>query len=245
MISLLFAAAVSTGLTAERAVQLLERDYGTVSACAKDRRPLLRDALERRQVSKNPNIVLLTVYDSCVCFAQNCPFWVYRVGDRTATKILESVAVGVNVVPTGGAVPDIDFVAHESALRKNEWRYTYRNGTYVESEAWRIYRGDRKPVSIRVRFAPGTASARLSGTVGVEWGDEYAFDAVAGQALEISAVRAQRATVIRLQGQRLDQALMAGRPVTLPMSGRYTISVLPIGYETDPDSAYAFTLSIH
>jgi hypothetical protein len=182
MIPLLFAAAVSTGLTAERALQLLERDYGNITACSHDPGRSLRDVLERRQISKNPDVVLLTVYDSCLCFAQNCPFWVYRVGARTATKILESVAVDVNVVPADGAVPDIDFIAHQSAMRKNEWRYTYRNGTYVESEAWNIYRGGRKPV---------------------------------------------------------------GRPVTLPATGRYLLTVAPVGYEMDPYGTYAFTLSIH
>lgn len=167
MIALLFAAAVSTGLTADRALQLLEREYANIEACDPDHRRSLRDAIERTQVSQNPNIVLLTVFDSCLCFAQNCPFWVYHVGTRSATKILESVAVGVKVVPSNGATPDIDFIAHESAMRKNEWRYSYRNGTYVESQAWRVYRDSRKPVSIPVRFAPGTASTRLSGTVGV------------------------------------------------------------------------------
>ena len=70
----------------------------------------MRGVLEYKQVSKNPNIVLVTVfYDPCVCFAQNCPFWVYRVSDPTATKVLEGVAIDVKVVPTGGAVPEVRF----------------------------------------------------------------------------------------------------------------------------------------
>ncbi len=176
MIPVLLAAAVATGFTTDRALQLLERSDVNLSACVRDHPRSLQGVLAYKQVSNDPNIVLVTVfYDSCVCFAQNCPFWVYRVSDPTATKVLEGVAIGVKAVPTGGTVPDIDFIAHESAVRKNEWRYTYRNGTYVESEAWRLYRGGRKPVSISVRFAPGTASARLCGTVGVDPYSSYTF----------------------------------------------------------------------
>ncbi|HEV3092492.1 MAG TPA: hypothetical protein VGX91_13705 [Candidatus Cybelea sp.] len=245
MTPLLLAAVISTGFTPDRALQVLERDDGQVAACARDDPRQLREALALKQLSRSPSLVLVTLFDdACSCFAQNCPYWVYRVNENSATKIFESVAVGVKVVPHDGAVANIDEVAHESATIKNESLYVYHNGTFERTGAW-ILRGDeRKPVSVPIRFAPGSSSKRLSGSIGIDWADEYTLDAHAGQTLEITAAQAQRMTLVRLAGAKLDVTLRAGRAVTLPVSGRYTITVVPLE-GGNGDSTYAFTISIH
>ncbi len=199
MTSLLLAAVISSGFTTDRALQVLERDDGQVAACAREDPRELRDALTLKQLSLRPNLVLVTVfYDACACFAQNCPYWVYRVSESAATKTFESVAVGVRVVPHDGAVANIDEVAHESATIKDESLYVYHDGTFEKTGAWILRGDDRKPVSVRVRFAPGSSSKRLSGSIGLDWADEYTLDAHAGQTLEITAAQAQWTTLVRL-----------------------------------------------
>jgi len=255
MTPLLLAAAIASSLAGDRALQLLERDHVNIpeqiTTCARRDPNALQDALQVRQISENPNLLLLTVfYDGCVCFAQNCPYWVFRVNRSAATKVLEGVGVDVKVIRGGNGVPDIDEVAHESAMLKNEVLYAYRNGSYQPSGAWRL-RGrvsggeDRKPVSVPVRFAPGASSARLFGTIGFEWGDVYTFHAFAGQTVEISTVQTEQTTLVGLHRGSRNEVLMSGRPVRLPETGTYTITVDPAMENGNYDSTYAFTLFIH
>lgn len=254
MTPLLFVAAISSALGGDRALQLLARDRVNIpeqiTACARQDPQALGEALQVRQISADPKLLLVTVfYDGCVCFAQNCPYWVFRIKGNAATKVLESVGIDVKVTPADGRVPDIDEVAHDSAMLKSEALYVYRNGTYVASAAWRL-RGringgeDRKPVSVAVRFTPGGSSTRLSGTIGFEWGDVYTFHALAGQTLKISSMQAEQATLVGLQGGGHKEVLMTRRPVRLPATGTYTITVDP-SMDAGYDSSYSFTLSIY
>jgi hypothetical protein len=151
----------------------------------------------------------------------------------------------VKVLPgTAGGVPDVEGTSHDSAAVSDVTRYAYRNGTFAAAESWKVRGDERKPISVPVRFAPGASSARLHGTVGVGWTDDYTIDATKGQALEVSALAAKRATVIRIIGKGVNETLAPGRRFILPESGTYTIDVDLADTADDSDAAYAFMLSI-
>jgi hypothetical protein len=248
MIAILLAAAVIPNFSADRALQALDRDDETVRVCVRGQGGTLSAAdVKLTLLSRGPELVLVEIYNTCVCGAHNCPYWVYRVRGAEDERLLAAWAYGVRVVPTAGGVPDLVDTSHDSAAISFQTRYTYRGGTYVEAESWRL-RGEneRKPFSVPVHFAQGASSARLQGKVGADWGDSYTLNAAKGQTLEISAGEGRRLTVVRLKGGGIDRTLTPGLPVTLPATGTYTVDVEPTSDldGDDSDVAYAFTLSI-
>lgn len=246
MIGILLAAAIIPDFSAGQALRALIRDDDTVQSCVKEQPGKLNpDALKLTLLSREPEFVLVEMYDPCVCGAHNCPFWIYRVRGPEDERLVTSLAYSVDVVHAAGGIPDVVGTSHDSAAVSDATRYTYRNGTYVEAESWKLRGDQRKPLSVPVHFAPGTSSARLHGTIGLGWTDDYTVDAVQGQALEVSAVTGQRATLIRLRGNDVERTLTPGQPFILPASGTYTIDVDLADYGDDRDAAYSFTLSIH
>lgn len=246
MIDILLAAVIIPDFTADRALAVLARDDETVAACKSERPNSLRpENVKLTLLSRGPELVLVEYYeDTCVCGAHNCPFWIYRVRGREDERLAGSWAYDVKVVPAAGGVPDVVGTSHDSAAVSDVVRFAYRSGTYVEAESWKLRGADRKPMSVPVRFAPGTSSARLHGTIGLGWTDDYTVDAAKGQSLEVSSFSGKRSTLIRLSGNGVDRTLTPGQPIVLPAAGAYTIDVDLGDASDDRDEAYAFTLSI-
>jgi len=246
MIDILLAAVIIPDFNADRALAVLARDDETVAACKSQRPSSLRaENVKLTLLSRRPELVLVEYYgDTCVCGAHNCPFWIYRVRGAEDERLAGSWAYDVKVVPAAAGVPDVVGTSHDSAAVSDVVRLAYRNGTYVEAESWKLRGNDRKPMSVPVHFAPGTSSARLHGTIGLGWTDDYTFGASKGQSLQISRLTGNRSTIIRLAGNGVNRMLTPGRPIVLPAAGTYTIDV-GLGDATgDRDEAYAFTLSI-
>ena len=246
MLALLLAAVVVPDFSPGRALKVLQRDDETVQACKALHPGALREnTLSLSLLSRNPELVLVEMFDPCVCGAANCPVWIYRVRGPEDERLLSSYAIGVKKVATAGdGVPDVVVTSHNSAAISDQIRYAYRDGKFVETGSWIVRGAERKPTSIPLQFAPGASRARVHGKIAFDWNDAYTLDAAKGQSLEISAVAAGP-SIVRLRGAGVDRTLAADRPFVLPASGRYTLDV-EVGNDApvDRDTAYAFTVSI-
>jgi len=246
MLHLMLAAAVSAPFTPERALAAVARDDHEVAACTQTDPHAMLEALSLKQISSDPQLYLVELFHQCVCGAQNCPYWVYRVNGSSAVKLLDGYAIDVKIVTPehGDGPPEIDEIAHESAALQNETDYRYRDGAYVKAGLYEIFDSERKPATKPLAFAAGASSARLAGRVAFEWGDAYAFQASAGQVVQISDVRAERAIVVRVHGAHFDRTVTAATPLRLPANGNYTLTV-DVGNDDNPEiTGYALTLSI-
>ena len=242
MIALVLATTLWGDFSAGRAFAILKRDGADVTCAQDDSRG---SQLVLQALSNEPRLVLIKAY-GCACFAQNCPFWVYRLRGSAAVNVLSDVALTVTVIPRrGDLVPDIDSIAHQSATLQNESRYRYANGSYAVVETWIHYGGERKATApIPVHFAPGASSTRLRGTIADSWGDDYTLDAAKGQWIEISDVTAERTTIVRVSGANFSRVLSNGRAVQLPATGRYHVTVDLAEMGPEGYFAYGFILSI-
>lgn len=191
-------------------------------------------------------VVLVSAHGNCICGTVNCPYVVLRMApDGTADVLLNTFAY--EVTPTGAAapLPNLRELAHDSALVSGETVDAYRNGKYVVVGSARI-RGDngaRKANAVPVRFAPGTSSAVLRGSVSLGWYDEYALSAAAGQRITVSDLHAPGKLTLSL----IDQAnahsvdLQPGVPAVLPRSGVFLLHFDGAG---DGPQAYRATVRI-
>jgi hypothetical protein len=189
-------------------------------------------------------IVLAEVFDPCICGAQNCPFYVLRLGAGKPRVLVSGFAISVKTKPAA-ELPTIVVRMHDSALVSDESTYTYRNGAYGLTDSARV-RGDteaRKPNALPVRFTAGASSADLRGSVSMGWYDAYAFDAAQGQKLLIDGVRSRAKLSLRLivPGTDTFTDVRAGVAQPLPKSGTYRLLV---ENDSETDVPYALTLAI-
>jgi len=190
-------------------------------------------------------VVLAEVHASCICGAQNCPFYAIRITPRGPRVLFQTYGIGARLVRRGGSLPDVVVGEHDSVAVIDETRYAYRDGTYAiaSSERVRADTGARKPDSVAVRFAAGASSAPLRGRVSTGWYDAYTFAAERGQRVTIAGMRTTAPVTVTLFGPHDGDVhpLHAGTAFVLPASGRYLIHV---DAENDADTAYALTLAI-
>ena len=100
-----------------------------------------------------------------------------------------------------------------------------------------------------VRFAPGVFATILSGSVALNFGQQYVIQARAGQTMTIELTKhtGRRPTIILSYGERNLVELDTDRWIgELPQTGAYQLIVLGSG-ETDATlvSTYAIRLVIH
>jgi hypothetical protein len=234
--------------TPSQALSALVRDDQSVAGCMQQDAKNLRAGITVSAIASNPKLALVQVMASCVCGAQNCPFWVYRVDGDSAKRLVDGFVIDVSMVPRSSGPPDIVAVAHDSALVTDGTRYAYRNGTYVAVDSWRS-RGDtgaRKPMSVAIKFVPGTSSTHLAGAVSVGWGDVYTFAASAGQRLTTSSLHpASDIDVELFPENRLPvHVLLNGKGIFLPATGTYQLTVDPATAGYADSVHYRFTLEI-
>jgi hypothetical protein len=210
----------------------------------------LQAAAKSAQISElgranGADVVLAGPHAACLCGNVNCPWYVLRLAGSPPAVLLQTFGYAADTVAAGGTLPGLRVTSHDSALISYETDYAYRDGAYVAAETW-IVRGDtgvRKRVDVPVRFAPGTSSATLHGSISMDWGDSYAFVASHGQRLTLDAVRAKPGVTFEVSS--VDGAhhatLVPGVATTLPASGAYT---LLIGTDAADATPYAFTMTI-
>lgn len=236
--------------TPTQALDALQRDDSTVRACVQRDPKGMRSALTIRAIASKPRLALVQIQNSCDCGAQNCPFWIYRVTSGGPKLVLADVGITISTVSRASGPPDIVTLAHDSALVSDGTRYAFKDGTYVAADSWRV-RGDtgaRKPLSVQVKFLPGTSSAQLSGNVSLGWNDVYTFAAFAGQRLSISSARPLKTLDVELYAQSNGGQPVPvhadGRAVVLPLTGTYQLTV-DTGASDGSNVQYALTLAIH
>lgn len=190
-----------------------------------------------------PGVAFAAVYASCICGAQNCPYYVVRYGRGPSRVLLATFGITYGVIPDT-PLPRLVIGAHDSALVTVRTTYAYRGGDYVDV-ATELVRGDTgasKPARLPLRFTPGSRSARLAGTVAASWGDTYVFRARAGQRLVVDGVRAPLVlTLIDGATEQTIGTLSLGVPVRLPRDGAYALLVDGGG---DSDIRYALRVTI-
>ena len=235
--------------TPAQAMSALARDDSTVQSCMQQDAKGMRAGLTVQALSSSPHVALVEMQELCVCGAQNCPFWIYRVDGNSAKQLVAGYGISIETVARRSGPPDVVALAHDSALVSDGMRYAFQSGKYVAVDSWRV-RGDtnaRKPAAIEIKFAPGTSSARLSGSVSTGWNDVYTFGASAQQRLTISAATPQKGLDIELYREPYGtpplNVDLGGKVVTLPVTGSYRVTVDPIGSDSG-SVRYAFTLTI-
>jgi hypothetical protein len=187
-------------------------------------------------------VVLASVQSNCICGNVNCPFYVLRLdaGDAPAV-LLNTSAYGLTAVGHAAPLPDLREIAHDSALVSDETIDAFRDGKYVAIASARIRsdNGARKANAVPIRFAPGTSSAPLSGSVSEGWYDEYALVAARGQRVTIAG---PPGLIYELTNQTSRSiALRPGVAATLPAGGTWLLEVDGGG---DAAQAYRATVTI-
>lgn len=188
------------------------------------------------------------------------------LGQSTRIMIFEHTADGYRRVLNEVTLPDLDQVetdgtvmlpTHESVGVIFEGVYVWNGAAYAfsasRSHIYDVALSERKPYQVPVRFAPGTSTATLSGYVALNFGDEYVFEARAGQNLTIALAKysGRRPSISLYYGS--DISILADIPGatggwsgTLPRTGSYHLFVDGTD-ESDGTrrTTYAINLTIH
>ncbi|HVR46880.1 MAG TPA: hypothetical protein VMT95_09655 [Candidatus Binatia bacterium] len=120
------------------------------------------------------------------------------LGQSTRVAIYERIGSGYRRVLDAPTLPAFAQVSadgtatmptHDSVELILESTYVWNGTKYVFSAArshlYDVALGERRPYEVPVRFAPGTSTTTLSGTVAYHFGDEYVLRARAGQRISI------------------------------------------------------------
>jgi hypothetical protein len=190
------------------------------------------------------DVVLAAVYGSCLCGAQNCPFYAIRLAPGKPRVLLATYGIDARVDATARPLPWLRVTAHDSAAVSVQGVYEFRNGAYAETQSMRVRNSDgAKKIDRPVRFAAGASSAELRGSVSIGWYDVYTFDAAKGQRLTIGGVRSKSKLTATLYppGNGEAIAVKPGVPAPLPRSGTYR---LQIDDDSEEGASYALNLAI-
>jgi hypothetical protein len=176
--------------------------------------------------------------------------------------IFEHTAARYRRVLDGVALPDAVDVSedgtvmlptHETMETIFEAAYVWNGKAYMfsgpRSHIYDVSLGERRPYEVPVRFAPGTSETTLSGGVARNFGQQYAFEARAGQTVSIELTKhtGRRPAIFLSHGERTLAEIRADRWTgKLPHTGAYNLIVLGFG---EPDgtavSTYTIRLAIH
>jgi hypothetical protein len=188
-------------------------------------------------------MTVVTGGDSCVCGNANCKLVVFEHDGHAYRSVLSEYAIRSSVRPDGTAV----VTSHNSAGVASRTTYRWSGKLYDAAKTETVYLANNvaKPVSRRVKFAPGRSSALLTGTqIALGFEDRFDFDATAGQTLTLTLLKHDSHfgsfSVLR-NDARIATAERGSLVIKLPASGTYHI-VVEAGAESF--SAYALNLTI-
>jgi hypothetical protein len=131
-------------------------------------------------------MIVATATDPCLALGQSTRIMIFRVGPQRYTRVLSSVTLpGLAHIDPNGTVT---LPTHESMEVIFEATYVWNGMNYtfapLRSHRYDVALAERRPDEIPVRLARGTTTT-LSGTVAYNFGNDYVFDAVAGESLTI------------------------------------------------------------
>jgi hypothetical protein len=188
------------------------------------------------------DVVLAQVFASCICGAQNCPYYALALGAGKPRVLLTTFGIGVSTQPDA-PLPRLVVRAHDSALVSVVDTYAYRGGRYTQVDSARLREDTHaRKSAVAVRFPPGASSTQLHGSASIGWYDAYTFYAGKGQRLLVDGVRSRAGVSLSLYGpDQQSYDLRAGVPLTLRATGTYHLHV---ENASEHDVPYALTLAI-
>jgi hypothetical protein len=231
----------------------------TVAACARDSgkasQAYVSGAFELHDVTLRggERMTVAIATDPCLALGQSTPIMIFERIPDGYRRVLDDVSIpGLADVSQDGTVT---LPTHESVEVIVETTYVWNGTAYVfsasRSRLYDVALDERKAYEIPVHFAPGTTEMSLSGSVALNFGDEYVFDGRAGQKITIDLAkyagrrpgvslyyRAETSTLAELG----DAGTWSGR---LPKTGTYHLFVSGRDERADTRSTYAIRLSIH
>lgn len=240
-------------------VPTLMRD-DRVATCAKEAgktaRAYVEGAFDLRKVRlrTGERMTVAVATDSCLMLGQSTQIFIFEripagyrrvLGDVTLPDRADVREDGTVVLPT-----------HETMETIFEATYVWNGNTYAfsgpRSHIYDVTLGKRKPYQVPVRFAHGTFGTTLSGSVALNFGEDYTFRARAGQRLTIDLSRYadRRPSVVLSYGEGehvVADVFNTNRwSGALPHTGSYDLVVLGSD-DTDVTriSGYTLRLGIH
>lgn len=180
-----------TAVAAPGLVTAMMRDK-IVSACVaesgKAPQAYVSSSFDMRRVTlrSGEEMIVATATGPCLALGQSTRVMIFRDGSDGYTRVLNGVTLpGLAHIDPSGIVT---LPTHESMEVIFEATYVWNGATYafspLRSHKYDVALGERRPFEIPVRLARG-APTTLSGTVAYNFGNDYVFDAVAGQRLTI------------------------------------------------------------
>jgi hypothetical protein len=167
-----------------------------VSACAqqsgKSSQDYIRDAFEFQSVRLRggEQMTAATATDPCLALGQSTRVMIYEKTPRGYRRVLDDVTLpGLAKVSADGSVV---LPTHESMEVIFEATYLWNGTKYVfaplRSHRYNVVLGQRRAYDTLVRPVRGAPALILSGTVAYNFGDDYVFDAVAGETITVQLV---------------------------------------------------------
>lgn len=211
-----------------------------VATCASESgrtpRSYVARAFDLRQLTLRggEHMTVAVAIDPCLALGQSTRVMIYERSGTGYPRVLDAPALPgfVQVSEDGTA----DLVTHHSVEVMLESTYVWNGMKYVFSEErshlYDMALSERRPYAVPVRFAPGTSATTLSGTVAYNFGDEYFFNARAGQRISIR-LRSEAGAPYTNASLYYDDdvsslARLSGGAAwsgTLPMTGTYRLFV--------------------
>lgn len=232
----------------------------TVAACAGDSgktsRAYVSSAFDLHDVTLRGGelMTVAVATDPCLALGQSTPIMIFERVPDGYRRVLDDVTIpGLAGVSPDGTVT---LPTHESVEVIVEATYLWSGTAYVlsapRSHLYDVALSERKAYEIPIRFAPGTAETTLSGSVALNFGDEYVFDGRAGQKITLElAKHAGRRPGVSLYYRDETPALAelgdAGKwSGRLPKTGTYHLFVNGMDKRDDTRiSPYTIQLAIH
>ena len=186
--------------------------------------------------------------DGCTSRGQSNRIMIFERTSGGYRRVLDDVTMsdafdvsedGTVVLPT-----------HETIVTIFEAAFEWNGSSYVFSRArshvYDVPLGQRRPYEVPVRFASGAFATTLSGTTALNFGEDYVFEARAGQrlTLELTRHRGHHPAIFLSYGDRevaqLDAERWSGK---LSRGGSYKLAVFGSG-ENDSTSVSTYTIRL-
>jgi hypothetical protein len=240
-------------------VAALMRDKA-VAGCARDSgktpQAYVASAFELSNVPLHTGerMTVAVATDPCTALGQSTRIMIFERLPAGYRRVLDDVTLpSAHDVSSDGTVT---LPTHDSMEVMFEATYVWNGTAYVfsgpRSHRYDVALGERRPAEIRVAFHRGAYATTLSGNVAYNFGDEYVFEAHAGQKLTIDLTKYDaRRTSISLYYRDEISAIAeirgtAGWSGTLPKTGTYHLLIDGTDESDDTQrSTYAIRVAIY
>jgi hypothetical protein len=251
------AAAPAAAVPSDLVAAMLRDDR--VATCAneagKTAQAYVRQAFALRELTLRggERMTVAEATDFCLMLGQSTRIYIFERALDGYRRVLDEVTVpGLAEVSADGTAV---LPTHESIETIFEAAYVWNGTAYAfsgsRSHVYDVALGQRRPYELPVRFAPGAFATTLSGSVAFNFGQDYVFEARAGQKVTIEltnhTVRRPSITLSFGRGELTLANLFdtGGWSGKLPQTGTYKLTV----YGTDASDAtrvstYAIRLAI-